>query len=96
MSIAFIKNRCIQENYLYVQNLARFFDRPKKPVVLLQLDLAKSFDSVSWTYLLDMLKARGFGDRWREWIAMLLASSSQVLLFNGIPSQFVLHRRGLH
>jgi mannosylglycoprotein endo-beta-mannosidase len=92
---AFIKNRCIQENYLYVQNMARFFHRTKKPVVLLKLDLAKAFDSVSWSYLLDMLRARGFGDRWREWIAMLLASSSSQVLINGIPSHFVLHRRGL-
>jgi mannosylglycoprotein endo-beta-mannosidase len=92
---AFIKNRCIQENYLYVQNTARFLHRTKRPAVLLKLDLAKAFDTVSWTYLLDMMKARGFGDRWREWISMILASSSSQVLINGSPSQFVHHRRGL-
>jgi hypothetical protein len=44
---AFIKNRCIQENYLYVQNTARFLHRTKRPAVLLKLDLAKAFDIVS-------------------------------------------------
>jgi hypothetical protein len=39
--------------------------------------------------------ARGFGERWREWIAMFLASSSSLVLINGIPSQFVHHRHGL-
>jgi mannosylglycoprotein endo-beta-mannosidase len=92
---AFIKHRCIQENFLYVQNAAQFFHKTKKPSILLKLDLAKAFDSVSWTYLLDMLKARGFGNRWREWIAMILASSTSQVLINGIASEFVIHRRGL-
>jgi mannosylglycoprotein endo-beta-mannosidase len=92
---AFVKHRCIQENYLYVQNTARFFHKTKKPSILLKLDLAKAFDSVSWTYLLDMLKARGFGERWREWIALILATSSSQILINGVTSDFVLHRRGL-
>jgi hypothetical protein len=42
-----------------------------------------------------MLKARGFSDRWREWIAMILASSSSQVLINGVASDFILHRRGL-
>ena len=69
---AFVKKRCIQENYIYVQNTARFFHKTKGATILLKLDLAKAFDTVSWTYLLDMLQARGFGRRWREWIAMIL------------------------
>jgi hypothetical protein len=92
---AFVKSRCIQENYLYVQNTARFFHKTKKPSILLKLDLAKAFDSVAWPYLLDMLKARGFGARWREWIAMILATSSSQVIINGTASAFVRHRRGL-
>jgi hypothetical protein len=71
---------------------ARFFHKTKKSAILLKLDLAKAFDSVSWQYLLYMLKARGFGDRWREWIAMILASSSSQILINGAASDFVIHR----
>ena len=63
---AFIKHRSIQENFLYVQNVARSFHKKKKATILLKLDLAKAFNSVFWTYILDMLKARGFSDRWRE------------------------------
>jgi hypothetical protein len=88
---AFIKHRCIQENYLYVQCTTHFFHKTKKPAILLKLDLAKAFDSVSWQYLMDMLKARGFGDRWREWIAMILASFSSQILINGAASDFVIH-----
>jgi hypothetical protein len=92
---AFVKRRCIQENYSHVQNTARFFHKTKKSSILLKLDLAKAFDSVSRTYLLDMLRARGFGERWIEWIAMILATSSSQVLVNGSASEFVIHRRGL-
>jgi hypothetical protein len=38
---AFIKNCCIQENYLYVQNMARFFQRTKNPLFFSSLILPK-------------------------------------------------------
>ena len=44
---AFIKKRCIQENFLHVQNTVRFFHKTKKSSILLKLDIAKAFDSVS-------------------------------------------------
>jgi hypothetical protein len=42
-----------------------------------------------------MLRARGFGERWIDWIAMILATSSSQVLVNGSASEFVIHRRGL-
>ncbi|KAE8806743.1 reverse transcriptase [Hordeum vulgare] len=92
---AFIKSRSIQENFLQGQNTARFFHKSKKAMVLLKLDIAKAFDSVSWAYLLDMLQARGFGARWREWMAMLLRTSTSRVLINGELSEKIQHMRGL-
>jgi hypothetical protein len=37
---AFIKNRCIQDNYLYVRNLARAYHRKKVPAILMKLDIS--------------------------------------------------------
>ncbi|KAE8776883.1 hypothetical protein D1007_50376 [Hordeum vulgare] len=97
----FLVNQCqsafisIQENFLYIQNTLRHMYRTKKPSVLLKLDIAKAFDSVSWTYILNMLQARGFGERWREWIAMLLCTSSSRILINGEQSDPIRHHRGL-
>jgi hypothetical protein len=79
---------------MYRTQLASFIEQ-KKSAILLKLELAKAFDSVSWPYLLDMLPARGFGCRWREWMAMILATSSSQVLVNGLPSEFIHHRRGL-
>jgi hypothetical protein len=60
---AFIRGRSLQDNFIYVQGVIRHFHRARNPLVFLKLDIARVFDSVSWPYLLDMLRARGFSDR---------------------------------
>lgn len=78
-----------------MQNCVRSLHRRKNPALLLKMDIAKAFDSVSWEYLLELLQAMGFSPRWRDWIATLLASSSSVVLLNGIPSSKIQHGKGL-
>lgn len=43
---AFIKRRCIHDNFLYTQNLIKELHRKKKPTLFLKLDIAKAFDTV--------------------------------------------------
>jgi hypothetical protein len=63
--------------------------KKKIPKALLKLDISKAFDTVSWPFLLDSLRAFGFGDHWRHWVAMLLASASFRILLNGRPGQAI-------
>jgi hypothetical protein len=44
---AFIKGRFIQDNFMLVQQTARFLQQQKQPRLLLKLDISKAFDSVS-------------------------------------------------
>lgn len=92
---AFITGRSIQDNFLYVQNLAKHYHRNKTPALLLKLDIAKAFDTVSWQYLLDMLQARGFPPRFRDWIALLFRSASSQGLINAVLGRKITHCRGL-
>jgi hypothetical protein len=57
---AFIKKRSIHDNFLYVKNLATRFNKAKTPALLFKLDIRKAFDSVSWEFILDLLRRRGF------------------------------------
>jgi hypothetical protein len=50
---AFIKKRFIQDNFMLVQQTARFLHSQKQPRILLKLDITKAFESVSWSFLLD-------------------------------------------
>ena len=53
---AFLRSRSIHENFLYVRNLARSLHRRNKPSLLIKLDFARAFDSISWEYLLELLQ----------------------------------------
>lgn len=92
---AFIKRRCIQDNFMYTQNLTRILHRSKTPSLLLKLDIAKAFDSVKWGYILELLQVLGFGPRWREWISMMWSSSSSRVILNGETGDRFWHRKGL-
>jgi hypothetical protein len=63
---AFIKRRCIHDNFLYVRNLTRRFHKSKTSSLLIKIDISKAFDFVRWDYLLSVLERRGFPARWRE------------------------------
>ncbi|KAM0859252.1 hypothetical protein ACQ4PT_047323 [Festuca glaucescens] len=92
---AFIRGRCIHDNFLLVKNSAKLLHTKKIPSLLLKVDVAKAFDSISWPFLLAVLRQRGFGPRWLRWIAMLLRSASTSVLVNGCAGSAFRHGRGL-
>jgi hypothetical protein len=92
---AFIKKRCIHDNFLYVQNVIRSLHKSNKAALFIKLDISKAFDSLSRPYLLDVLKALGFGQKWRDWVAAILATSSSRVLVNGRTCNKFKHARGL-
>ena len=92
---AFIKKRSIHDNFMYVRNLARRFQRTNTPTLLFKLDIKKAFDSVRWDYLMDLLRHHGFPSRFRDWISALLSSASSRVLLNGIAGDPIRHGRGL-
>lgn len=92
---AFIKKRCIHDNFIYAQRVIQLLHKKKKPVLFVKLDISKAFDSIRWTFLLEVLEHVGFSTRWRDWIAVLLGTASSRVLINGQPTQEVKHARGL-
>jgi hypothetical protein len=92
---AFVKKRCIHDNFVLVQSLVKEFHRKKTRALYVKLDIANAFDSVSWAYLLEVLEHLGFETRWREWISLALSTASSRILLNGIPGNPIKHERGL-
>ncbi|KAM0844595.1 hypothetical protein ACQ4PT_056936 [Festuca glaucescens] len=92
---AFIKDRAVHDNFVFVRAQARLFRQKKTPALQLKLDLQKAFDSISWEFLLEVLEANGFGQRWRDWIACLLLTASTKIIVNGELTTSIIHRRGL-
>jgi hypothetical protein len=80
---------------MVVQLACRWLYSRRCPTVLLKIDIAKAFDSVSWEFLLQLLTYMGFPHRWREWIVALLSTASTRVLVNGRPGRKIWHARGL-
>lgn len=92
---AFVRERTIHDNFKYVQRAAVLIRSKKIPMLLLKLDISKAFDTLSWPFLLDVLRARGFSDTWRRWMAALLSTASSKILLNGHQGPPIQHRRGV-
>jgi hypothetical protein len=88
---AFIRTRMIRDNFKYVQRASVLIKKKKILMLLLKLDISKAFDTLSWPFLLDLLRARGFGPRWCGWIEALLATASSKILLNGRPGPAIKH-----
>ena len=69
---AFIKGHFIQDNFMLVQQTAQHLHKQKQARLLLKLDITKAFDSVSWPFLLEVLRNLGFGQIWCDIISGLL------------------------
>lgn len=63
--------------------------------MFLKLDIVKAFDFIRWDYLLSLLQHMGFPMRWRDWIVVLLSTSSSRVLLNEVPNPPLMHDRGL-
>jgi hypothetical protein len=78
-----------------VRQSMRLLHQLRAPRVLLKLDLARAFDTISWPFLFEVLRRYGFSTRFLDWLAILLPSASTRVLLNGNPGPPIWHRRGL-
>jgi hypothetical protein len=93
--MAFIKTRCIHDNFVFVQQIVKGLHRKKIPIMFIKLDISKAFDTVNWPYLLSIMAHLGFGLRWINWISSLWGTSSSCYLLNGEPKKRILRCRGV-
>jgi hypothetical protein len=92
---AFIKKRCIHDNFIYAQRVIQLLHKKRKPALFIKLDISKAFDSIGWSFLLEVLENLGFSLKWRDWIVAILGSATSKILINGQPTKAIRHERGL-
>jgi hypothetical protein len=64
-------------------------------MMFIKLAIAKAFNSVRWEYFLELLEQVGFGQRWRDILALLWSTTSSRILLNGEAGSPIKHGRGL-
>jgi hypothetical protein len=92
---AFIKTRSLHDNFLLVRQLARKINDRRQKGVLIKLDVSRPFDSISWSFLLEVLRGLGFSELWCSRVAILLRTASTRVIVNGVPGRKIIHARGL-
>lgn len=85
----FVRGRQITENFNATRELIQHISTVGTPAVLAKHDFSKVFDSVEWPFLLAILKAREFPERWIKWIEVILSTSSSRALINGDTTEFL-------
>jgi exonuclease III len=64
----FIKSRSIHDCLAWAFEHLHICKTSKKELVIIKLDFEKAFDRIEHRAILDILKFKGFGDRWQGWI----------------------------
>jgi hypothetical protein len=81
----FVKGRSISETFVYALELVQTCHKRKMASIVLKLDFAKAFDTVSWVGLQSVLQARRLQPKWIRWMMSLLCTSKSAVLVNGTP-----------
>lgn len=83
---AFLGGRYLLHSALVANKVVEEAKRKKKKCLIFKVDYKKSYDSVSWKFLLYMLKRLGFQEKWIGWIRSYLVSSKMSVLVNECPT----------
>lgn len=92
---AFIRGRSIHDNFLLVRQVARKIHAQIENVLFLKLDISRAFDLLSWAFLFEILRAKGFGPAWLSWVAALLSTALTKIIVNGVLGRTIHHAKGL-
>lgn len=93
---AFIKGRQLMENCLLASEIVSGYHKDKGPKrIILKVDIAKAFDSISWDFIIDCLRALQHPQIYIQWITACLTIPSYSVGINGNLHGYFKGSRGL-
>ena len=92
---SYVEGRQILDNIIQAHEVVHLLTSKRKAGMIMQLDIAKAYDKVNWTYIRKVLTMFGFDHNQVRWVMALVTSSSFSILVNGSPFDIILPSRGL-
>eukprot|EP00253_Pinus_taeda_P027310 PITA_27310 len=91
----YVEGRQILNNIIQAHEVVHSLTSKRQAGMIMQLDIAKAYDKVNWSYIKKILMAFGFDHNWVRLVMALVTSSSFSILVNGSPSEVFIPSRGL-
>ncbi|XP_073139125.1 uncharacterized protein [Henckelia pumila] len=92
----FVPGRMIADNILLAHELTHSLNLPARGGnVILKLDMAKAYDRVQWSFLLDVLRRFGFSEQVVRMVRACISFCKFSVNVNGTPAGFFASSRGL-
>jgi hypothetical protein len=92
----FLKGRTIQDCLAWAFQFRHLCHHSKKEIVIVKLDFGKAFDKAEHPVILEMIRHKGFSEKWIIQIHLILSSASSSVLLNGVPGKPFKCERGVH
>ncbi|XP_056697419.1 uncharacterized protein [Spinacia oleracea] len=91
----FIPGRHIADNIMLATGLVKGYNRKHlSPKCMIKVDLKKAYDSIEWSFLVDVMRSLGFPDLFIDWIVVCISSVTYSILLNGKPCPPFAAKRG--
>jgi len=91
----YVEGRQILNNIIQAHEVIHSVKRNKQAGMIIQLDLAKAYDKLSWSYVRAIHRFFGFNQNWIRWVMELVTMTGFSILPNGAPLRTFTPSRGL-
>jgi hypothetical protein len=84
----FIKSRSIQDCLAWSLEFLHLCHKSRKELVILKLDFDETFDKMEHEFMLQIMRHKGFGDKWLQWMGMIFSSGTSAFFLMEFLARF--------